>query len=74
MCLIHLCIVMILIVVIFFTLHNYSKILLSIFIILYIRSLWLIFYTLQVCTLEYVSLIPPTPHPLVMTILLFLQV
>ena len=39
---------MIAVVAIFITLHNYNTILQSIFIILHIRSLWLIYDLLQV--------------------------
>lgn len=44
---------------IFITLHHYSTELLTIFIILFIRFLWLIYYSLQLCTLNQYYL-PPT--------------
>lgn len=46
--------------------HNYATILLPAFIILCIRFLWLINYSLQVYTLKHnISLIPCSPHALV---------
>lgn len=52
-------------------LYHYSVILLSIFLTLCIRSLWLIYYTLHICTLKYYSSYPPpTPYPLEATNLL----
>lgn len=38
-------------VVIFITVYNYSTVLLSVFIVPCIRSLWLIYYLLEVCIL-----------------------
>lgn len=55
-------------IVIFIGLHNYSTILLSLFIIPCIRSLWLIIYG-GVCTLKRHQSYPPCPDPLVITIL-----
>ena len=49
---------------------DYSTILLSIFTVLYIRFLGLIYYQLQVCTLKQHLSYPSTPHPLVTIILL----
>lgn len=52
--------------------YHYTTILLSIFMILYIRSLRLIYNLLQVCTLKHRKYYPSSPHPLVTTILLSL--
>lgn len=59
-------------VLIFIMFHDYNITLLSIFIILFIGSLWLIHYSLKVCTLKYHPLVhgPPPSHSLV-TIILF---
>lgn len=57
-------------VVILLTFHNYSPLMLSVFIRLCVTSLWLIYYLLQVCILKQPRSYPPHPHPLVTTILL----
>lgn len=61
------------IIVIFITLLNCSIIVWSIFIMLYIRFLWLIYYWLQVCNLKCQSY-PSTLHPLVTSLSVFLWV
>lgn len=61
------------VVSIFITLYNYSSILLSIFIILCIRSLWLAYISLQVCTLSSINFIPHAT-PIATILLYFLQV
>ena len=59
-------------VAIFITLCSYSTILLSVFIILCIRSLWIITTWYKFVPLNTITLIPhPPPHVLVTTILLF---
>lgn len=67
------CCNMIAVVVIFITSYNYSMTLLSIFIILCIKFLWLIYYLLQICILKYHQCYTPPPHNYHFT-LCFLQV
>lgn len=56
--------------VLIFTLHNYSTVLLSLSIILSIRSLPLTYRSLQVCTLKYYHSYAIHPHHLLVTTIL----